>query len=186
MDTWPDDTADDGQDGWADPAATADQWNGWADPAAWADPATKADPATRPWGKAAPASKPSSSSLPSNIADLVQSSVDTGSALTYTTHSDGSSTLTVKPHVSPVHNPRWQTGWHTAWHAKKLRRAEDHRASQRYGCSSASSAKKVTAVVMCANCDIRQPASRCPQVMCAPCCFAQMKGTCGFSGHQFD
>ena len=191
MGKWPD-TEHDGQDGWAGSAAKADHWDGCADSAAWAGPTepTESDdtvllrPNSRTSGQYS--GNDSSSSLPSNIADLVKSSVDTGSALTFTTHSDGSSTLTVKPHVSPVHNPRWETGWHTPWHSKKLRRAEEHRAAQRYGCSSASSSARVTTVVMCANCDIRQPTSRCPNVLCSPCCFAQMQGTCGWSGHQYN
>ena len=116
----------------------------------------------------------SSTPVPSNIADIMKTSIESGSSVTYTQQPDGVVTLVVKPHVShvpTVNSNRWA-------------RRKAHREAQQSGCISKAS--RITSVTMCAHCDMRQPATRCPQVMCTQCCLEMMKGACDFAGHKFN
>ena len=162
-----------------DPDSKLDEW---ADDSWQADPAHAHDAAVKPTPE-----HQTSYAARSNINDLVKAGLETGSTVTYTQNSGGLVTLTMKPEHK--YGNRWETGAHTQWHANKLRRAMRHRESQQSGCQWASSSAttgKITTVTMCANCDIRQPSTRCPQVMCTPCCFATMNGMCTFADHTYN
>ena len=178
-------------DSWlAGPDSQMGESHAWYDDdSSWgADPADAGDAS----GKYTPEHQDSADSaatpVPSNVADIMKTSIESGSSVTYTQQADGVVTLVVKPpesHVpKTVHSNRWAASKGTQWHANKLARAKAHHEAQQSGCIS--KARRITSVTMCANCDMRQPSTRCPQVMCTPCCLEMMKGGCDFAGHKFN